>query len=177
MKGSQHWRPDGRWKRPKAEQNENNNNTEPSNSYPPFFPYAFLPFADVHPHPMSSPKPPSRLTNWRDYLPNRDIKAVLSARVRALRPSEHGMGGGDTLHNLSQWAGQKIRRNVPDSPTVNQVDLFPGWATRRPLISARKEYQRKFFRCALSVGASLAACRSIRPPCAYLWNCHLSTYT
>ncbi|KAL4066145.1 hypothetical protein V8B97DRAFT_1934329 [Scleroderma yunnanense] len=93
---------------------------------------------------MSSPKPPlSRLANWKDYFSKNDIRASLSARVRALRPGEHGVVGGDTLHNLSQWAGQKIRRNVSD-PTVNHVDLFPGWATRRPRISTQKDYQRAF---------------------------------
>lgn len=117
-------------------------------------------------HPMSSPKPSSRLANWRDYLHKNDIKASLTARVRALKPGDGA--GSDTLHNLSQWAGQKIRG---DAPTVNQVDLFPGWATRRPRLSD----QRKTVAFLSSASGSLVH-RRIRSPCPYLRGGHFSAH-
>ncbi|KAG6334571.1 hypothetical protein ID866_4526 [Astraeus odoratus] len=98
---------------------------------------------------MTSPKPPtSRLASWQDYLTRRDIRGSLS-RVRALSPHENGAvrGGRDTLQHWSEWAGRKIKRNIPAAVAVNEVELFPGWATRRPLGTSNlslDEYERAF---------------------------------
>ncbi|KIJ65200.1 hypothetical protein HYDPIDRAFT_153245 [Hydnomerulius pinastri MD-312] len=95
---------------------------------------------------MSARKSPpsSRLTSLKDYLSQRDFKLALPSR-RALRPGEGGyVDGHDTPQSWSQWAGQKIRRNGSDVATIDEVNLFPGWATKRPRIPAPDEHESAF---------------------------------
>ncbi|KAI6126158.1 hypothetical protein EDD16DRAFT_1702879 [Pisolithus croceorrhizus] len=81
---------------------------------------------------MSSPKSPSR---WKEYLGRREIRLSLPARIRALRPSQRSGAQPhrpDMLQTWSQWAAQKLTRNSSEVILVHEIDLFPGWATKRP---------------------------------------------
>lgn len=83
-------------------------------------------------HGMSSPKSPSR---WKDYFGRREIRFSLPARIRALRPSQKSgtqPHSPDMLQTWSQWAAQKLTRNSSEVILVHEVELFPGWATKRP---------------------------------------------
>ncbi|KAH7908958.1 hypothetical protein BJ138DRAFT_1128026 [Hygrophoropsis aurantiaca] len=74
----------------------------------------------------------SRLAGLKDYLSQRDFRQTLPSR-RALRPGEPGYVDGQTTpQSWSQWAGQKIKRNT-DIVNIEELALFPGWATRRYL--------------------------------------------
>ncbi|KAI6014058.1 hypothetical protein BKA83DRAFT_212970 [Pisolithus microcarpus] len=59
-------------------------------------------------HGMSSPKSPSR---WKDYFGRREIRFSLPALSGQL---------------------QKLTRNSSEVILVHEVELFPGWATKRP---------------------------------------------
>ncbi|KAF9219718.1 hypothetical protein BS17DRAFT_374303 [Gyrodon lividus] len=89
--------------------------------------------------------PPSRLNGLKDYLTSqRESRFWLPSR-RALRPGEDGyVPGRPTPQSWGQWAGQKIRRNTEDVSTVNEVNLFPGWATKRPRIPSPDEHESAF---------------------------------
>ncbi|KAG9309893.1 hypothetical protein JVU11DRAFT_9923 [Chiua virens] len=74
----------------------------------------------------------SRLTSFKDYISHRETRLSLPSR-RAFPLGEDGSSSGrSTIHNLGKWAGQKMRRSATDTTTIEEVHLFPGWATKRP---------------------------------------------
>ncbi|KAH7885758.1 hypothetical protein F5I97DRAFT_1809050 [Phlebopus sp. FC_14] len=92
---------------------------------------------------MSSRKaPPSRWSALKAHLPQHDLRLSLPSR-RALRPGEDDHDGRLPPHSWSQWAGQKIRRNGSETPTIDEANLFPGWAMKRPR-SESEEQQGAF---------------------------------
>ncbi|KAG1738886.1 uncharacterized protein EDB91DRAFT_1054234 [Suillus paluster] len=79
----------------------------------------------------SNPRPSSRLAGLKSYISQQNLRTVIPTR-RALRPGESGyIDGQTTTQSWSQWAGQKIRRGS-DVTTMEEVTLFPGWASRCP---------------------------------------------
>lgn len=68
----------------------------------------------------------SRLSNFKSYISQRDIKGQVSKSLR---------GTEDKPPGWKAWAGQKIklRRGGEEIANVNTevVNLFPGWAARR----------------------------------------------
>ncbi|KAG2144583.1 hypothetical protein DEU56DRAFT_209858 [Suillus clintonianus] len=84
------------------------------------------PMSASNPGPRSS----SRLAGLKSYLSTQNLRTVIPTR-RALRRGESGyVDGQTTTQSWSQWAGQKIRRNGSDITTMDEVTLFPGWASR-----------------------------------------------
>ncbi|KAF8836950.1 hypothetical protein BDN67DRAFT_1005175 [Paxillus ammoniavirescens] len=76
--------------------------------------------------------PSSRLNRLKESLIPREFRPLPSRRP--LTQGEHGyIPGRTTPQSWGQWAGQKIRRNNALVSTVDEVNLFPGWATKRPL--------------------------------------------
>lgn len=68
---------------------------------------------------------PSRLANLKDYV-------SLPSRWAATPGEDSHTQARSTIQSWSKWAGQKIRRSTADVNTVDEVHLFPGWATKRP---------------------------------------------
>ncbi|KIK81754.1 hypothetical protein PAXRUDRAFT_15067 [Paxillus rubicundulus Ve08.2h10] len=89
--------------------------------------------------------PSSRLNSVKDYLiPPREFRLSLPSR-RPLTPGEHGyVPGRTTPQSWGQWAGQKIKRNHELVSTVDEVNLFPGWATKRLPIPAADGHEDAF---------------------------------
>lgn len=80
---------------------------------------------------MAIPPSSSRFAYLKDYISQREIKLSLPSRWAT------GTSGEDNhtqaryaIQSWSQWAGQKIRRSTADVATIDEVHLFPGWATR-----------------------------------------------
>jgi hypothetical protein len=89
-------------------------------------------------HQLSQRMTPSssRLNSLKDYLSPREFRLSLPSR-RPLTPGEHGyLPDRTTPQSWGQWAGQKIRRNNELVSTIDEVNLFPGWATKRLPIPA-----------------------------------------
>lgn len=73
----------------------------------------------------------SPLAALKIYISQPNIRAVIPTR-RALRPGESGYVDGQTVtQSWRQWAGQKIRLGGSGASTMEEVTLFPGWASRR----------------------------------------------
>ncbi|KAH7924302.1 hypothetical protein BV22DRAFT_1013585 [Leucogyrophana mollusca] len=82
-------------------------------------------------HMPSRKSASSRLSGLKDYLSQRDFRNSLPTR-RSLRPGENGYVDGQTTpQSWGQWAGQKIKRSSAEVLNIEEVALFPGWATRR----------------------------------------------
>ena len=75
---------------------------------------------------------PSRLAGLKDYISQRDIRLSLPSRWTATSGEDSHTPKCSTVQTWSNWASQKIRRSTTDVATVDEVHLFPGWATRRP---------------------------------------------
>lgn len=72
----------------------------------------------------------SRFAGLKDYISQREIRLSLPSRWAAT-PGEDAHTPGGCTKSWSQWASQKIRRNTTDVATVDEVHLFPSWATKR----------------------------------------------
>jgi len=73
----------------------------------------------------------SPLAALKTYIPQPNIRAVIPTR-RALRPGENGYVDGQAVtQSWRQWAGQKLRLGGSGASTMEEVTLFPGWASRR----------------------------------------------
>lgn len=83
--------------------------------------------------------PSSRLASLKDYISHREIKLSLPSRWAATPGEDNHTQARSTIQHWSKWAGQKIRRNTTDVATVDEVHLFPGWATKRPHIPSPDE--------------------------------------
>jgi hypothetical protein len=82
------------------------------------------------PMSASNPRPSSRLAGLKSYISQQNLRTIIPTR-RALRQGESGyVDGQTTTQSWSQWAGQKIRRNASDVTTMDEMTLFPGWASR-----------------------------------------------
>jgi len=69
---------------------------------------------------------------------------------RALKPGESGyVDGHTTTQSWGQWAGQKFRRSGSDTTTMDEVTLFPGWASR--CYVKELEHESKLVSCCTSV--------------------------
>ncbi|KIJ20581.1 hypothetical protein PAXINDRAFT_178316 [Paxillus involutus ATCC 200175] len=97
-------------------------------------------------HQLSQRMTPSssRLNSLKDYLSPREFRLSLPSR-RPLTPGEHGyLPDRTTPQSWGQWAGQKIRRNNELVSTIDEVNLFPGWATERLPIPAADGHEDAF---------------------------------
>jgi hypothetical protein len=74
---------------------------------------------------------PSRLAGLKDYISQREIRLSLPLRPTTTSGEDSHTRGHSMIQNWSTWASQKIRRNTADVATVDEVHLFPGWATKR----------------------------------------------
>lgn len=78
----------------------------------------------------SNPRSSSRFAVLRSYISQQNLRAVVSRRT--LKPGERGyVDGQTTMQSWSQWASQKIKRSGSGVKTMEEVTLFPGWASKR----------------------------------------------
>ncbi|KAI0048769.1 hypothetical protein FA95DRAFT_1009643 [Auriscalpium vulgare] len=75
----------------------------------------------------------SRLSSFKGYVKERDLKRALPVR-RELRPGEIGYSDGAAKkQSWTQWAGQKLAKKAGDDVggSLEKVNLFPGWASKQ----------------------------------------------
>ncbi|KAG8215073.1 hypothetical protein J3R82DRAFT_8494 [Butyriboletus roseoflavus] len=73
----------------------------------------------------------SRLAGLKDYVSQREIRLSLPSRRAATPGEDTHTPGGSMIQSWSHWASQKIRRNTKDVATIDEVQLFPSWATKQ----------------------------------------------
>jgi len=80
----------------------------------------------------NSRRSPSPLAAVKSYIciSLQNLRAVIPAR-RALRPGESGfVDGMRTKQSWRQWMDQNFMRSETSARAVEEVTLFPGWASR-----------------------------------------------
>lgn len=72
-----------------------------------------------------------KLAGLKDYISQREIQFSLPSRRATSQGEDCHTPARTTIQSWSHWASQKIRRNATDIATVDEVHLFPGWATKQ----------------------------------------------